>query len=165
MASHMSSGPNDFISTLQKSRLYAQCTSCRHEFKLSDALLFDGRASFPAPAQERRQEMESELDNGFADLVRRKEKALAASETAAASIGVGKIVEKVFFTHKDFSIDPSDCRFLAEPVDVIAFNGVAQNRVDSITFMEVKTGGARLNAHQKQIRDAVEDKKVKWKVL
>lgn len=161
----MSSGPSDFISTLQKSRLYARCTGCGHGFKLSDALLFDGRVPFPTPAQERRQQMESELKDRFENLVRQKEKARTASETAAASIGIGKIVEKVFFTHKDFSIDPSDCRFMAEPIDVIAFNGVAQNRVDGITFMEVKTGGARLNRHQKQIRDAVKDKKVRWKVL
>lgn len=165
MMSRMSSSPSDFISTLQKSRLYAQCTHCSHEFKLSDALLFDGRTTFPTPAQERRLEMESELDSGFADLAQRKEEARAASETAAASIGIGKMVEKVFFAHKDFSIDPSDCRFLAEPVDVIAFNGVAQNRVDSMTFMEVKTGGAGLSARQRQIKDAVGDKKVKWRVL
>lgn len=159
------SSVNSLILILQKSRLYAQCAYCSQEFKLSDALLFDGRGSFPAPAEEKRQELETDLAESFADLVRRKEKARTRSENATISIGIGKIIEKVLPAHKDFTIVSADCRFLAEPIDMMVFNGVSQNRVDSITFMDIKTGGSRLNTHQKQIRDAIEDKKVKWKVL
>lgn len=156
---------NSLILMLQKSRLYARCIHCNQEFKLSAALLFNGRGSFPAPAEERRQELETDLTENFADLVRRKEKAQTLSENATVAIGIGKIIEKVLPAHKDFSMISADCRFLAEPIDMIVFNGVSQNKVDSITFMDIKTGGSKLNTHQKQIRDAIEDKKVKWKVL
>jgi len=58
-----------------------------------------------------------------------------------------------------------DCRFLGDPVDFLAFNGVSVGRVSSISFIEVKSGQSRLNAHQKSIKDAVQDKKVTYKVL
>ena len=49
----------------------------------------------------------------------------------------------------------------AEPLDVIIFNGIATDNVNHITFMEIKTGKAALNKHQRMIRDAVHDHKVK----
>jgi len=59
----------------------------------------------------------------------------------------------------------SDCRFLAEPIDMVVFHGLSDNKINHITFMDVKTGKAHLNDHQKTIRDAVNDHKVKWKVV
>ena len=43
----------------------------------------------------------------------------------------------------------------------IIFRRVVQNNVNHITFMEIKTGNANLNKHQRMIRDAVHDHKVK----
>ena len=63
--------------------------------------------------------------------------------------------------HKKFNIPLEDCRFLAEPLDVIVFNGAAGNNVNHITFMEIKSGKAVLNKHQRMIRDAIKDNNVK----
>ena len=156
---------NRFIAILQKSRLYAECPHCYTESKLSDFLLFDGRGAFPAQAEERRAELESELKESRADLAKRRKDAQTRSETAAATIGIGTMVEKILPAHRDFPIVPADCRFIAEPIDMMVFHGASKNKIDRITFMEIKTGMSKLNAHQKQIRDAVEDRKVKWKVL
>jgi|TARA_B100000809_G_scaffold255191_1_gene293383 predicted Holliday junction resolvase-like endonuclease len=79
------------------------------------------------------------------------------AEKKAIEVGFGKIIEKIIHLHKDFNIPLEDCRFLAEPLDVIVFNGSSQNNVDHITFMEIKTGAARLNKHQRMIRDAIKD--------
>jgi len=66
---------------------------------------------------------------------------------------------------KDFKLDLPDCRFLGDPIDLITFNGFSKGKIDSINFIEVKSGAARLNQHQKSIKDAIEDKKVLYKVF
>mgnify|MGYP000380249291 CR=1 FL=1 len=70
-------------------------------------------------------------------------------------------MEKIIHLHKEFNFTLEDCRFLAAPLDFIIFDGAASNKVNHITFMEIKTGKAALNKHQRMIRDAVHDHKVK----
>ena len=82
------------------------------------------------------------------------------AEKKAIEVGFGKIIEKIIHLHKDFNIPLEDCRFLAEPLDVIVFNGSSKNNVDHITFMEIKTGKSPLNKHQRMIRDAIQDHNV-----
>jgi predicted Holliday junction resolvase-like endonuclease len=54
---------------------------------------------------------------------------------------------------------------LYDPIDVLVFNGLLNRKVNSITFLEIKSGNSKLNNHQKMIRDAVLDKKADVRVL
>ena len=74
-------------------------------------------------------------------------------------------MEKILPTHKNFGMSASDCRFLAEPIDMIVFHGSTENRIKNISFMEIKTGLARLNEHQKIIRDSINDHNVQWRAF
>lgn len=154
---------SSFIIRLQKSNLVAECPHCGDEFPLSKSLLFDGRGKFPDKAQQVRLEWEKELKDRIADLAERQLRAKTKSEKTAMAVGIGKIIEKILPAHKNFKMVPADCRFLAEPIDMIVFDGLAQNKITNITFMDVKTGNARLNIHQRQIRDAVKDHDVEWR--
>lgn len=154
---------SSLIQTLSKSKLIAECPHCQDEFSLSNALLFDGRGEFPSKAEAKRLELLEQLKERTADLLERQKRATTKSEKTAIAVGIGKIIEKILPAHKNFDLIPSDCRFLAEPIDMIVFDGVSENKVDKITFMDVKTGGASLNQHQKQIRDAILDNDVKWR--
>ncbi|KER07063.1 Endonuclease archaeal Holliday junction resolvase protein [Marine Group I thaumarchaeote SCGC AAA799-E16] len=153
---------SSLIQSLNKSKLIAECPDCGDEFPLSKALLFDGRGEFPDKAEEKRKELLKELKERSADLLERQKRATTKSENTAIAVGIGKIVEKILPAHKNFDLVPADCRFLAEPIDMIVFDGVSKNKVDKITFMDVKTGSATLNKHQRQVRDAIEDNNVKW---
>jgi len=154
---------SSFITSLQKSNLVAECPQCGDEFSLSKSLLFDGRGKFPDKAQQIRLEWEKELKDRIADLAERQLSAKTKSESKAIAVGIGKIIEKILPAHKNFKMVPADCRFLAEPIDMIVFDGLAQNKIKNITFMDVKTGKARLNTHQRQIRDAIKDHDVEWR--
>ena len=154
---------SSMIRTLNKSKLIAECPHCGDEFSLSKALLFDGRGEFPSKAEAKRLELLEELKERTADLLLRQKRATTKSEKTAIAVGIGKIIEKILPAHKNFDLIPADCRFLAEPIDMIVFDGVSENKVKNITFMDVKTGGATLNTHQKQIRDAVQDHDVSWR--
>ena len=154
---------SSMIRTLNKSKLIAECPHCGDEFSLSKALLFDGRGKFPSKAEAKRLELLEELKERTADLLLRQKRATTKSEKTAIAVGIGKIIEKILPAHKNFDLIPSDCRFLAEPIDMIVFDGASENKIKNITFMDIKTGGATLNKHQKQIRDAVQDHDVSWR--
>ena len=105
------------------------------------------------------------LFRSVADLVERQKKAKTQSEKAAISVGIGKIVEKILPTHKNFAFQAADCRFLGEPIDMIVFDSISENSIKHITFLDVKTGDARLNTHQKLVRDAINDGNVQWRMV
>lgn len=161
----MPSDITTFIKVLQKSKLYAECPNCGEEFSLAKALLFDGKGKFPDAAEMRRLELENELKERLTELTEKREKAQSRSEKGAVSVGIGKIIEKILPAHKNFTITSSDCRFLGEPIDMIVFDGVSENKIKHITFLDVKTGEASLNKHQRLVRDAVQDHNVEWKVV
>lgn len=87
------------------------------------------------------------------------------AEKKAIEIGIGKIIEKVLPAYKNFKLPLADCRFLSEPIDMIVFEGASENKINHITFLDVKTGNASLNKHQRQVRDAIKDHQVKSEVI
>lgn len=154
-----------FIKNLQKANLSAECPHCGEEFSISKSVLFDGRGKFPVTAEQVRRTLEKEIKDRIAELVERQKKAETKSEKTAIAVGIGKIIEKILPAHKNFNMIPADCRFLAEPIDMIVFDGLSQNNIQKITFMDVKTGKAALQPNQKKIRDAVKDHNVEWRLL
>ena len=152
------------IKTLKSSNLYAECR-CGGEFKLSDALLFDGAKPFPPKAKEIQKELKEGIKEREDALKKRRKLATKKAQITTKAVNVGKNLEKVLPTMKNFKWELPDCRFLSDPIDILIFNGLTKNKINSISFVEVKSGGARLNAHQKAVKDAIEDKKVSFKVF
>ena len=154
-----------FIDQLKASKLSAECTQCGKGFPLSKAVLFDGLGEFPEPAELRRKEMLEELQTKLNELKKRKISAGPGAEKKAIEIGIGKIIEKVIPAYHGFGMPISDCRPLFEPIDMVVFNGLSTGNIQSITFMEIKTGKSRLNEHQKLVKEALSDGKVSVQVV
>ena len=152
----------EIIQILKKSNIYAEHPACGGEFKISDALLFDGTKPFPFKAIEVQKNLEEQLKEKLEELKNSMKKATTGAQSTAKSVNVGKLLEKVFPTMADFKWELSDCRFLGEPLDLIIFHGLTSGKVDSIRFLEIKSGKAKLNEHQKNIKDAIEKKKIKY---
>jgi len=155
----------NLIRELSGSSLFAECPKCGQEFKLRDALLFDGLKTFPEEALLIQQQLQEELVKRMDNLKKRGVRADEGSERQAVATGLGKILEKVVPTHRDFNVPLSDCRPLYEPIDLIAFNGLSKGTIKSITFYEIKTGKARLNQHEKMVMKAIDEGKVDYKVI
>lgn len=155
----------EVISELKKSSLYAEHSGCGGEFKLSDTILFDGTKPFPEKAKLIQIKLLEELKNQEEELKKSIKRATTGAQITAKAVNVGKLLEKVFPTMKDFKWDLSDCRFLGEPIDFITFDGLERGNIKSIKFVEIKSGNAKLNDHQKSVRDAIEDKKLDSKEL
>jgi predicted Holliday junction resolvase-like endonuclease len=63
----------------------------------------------------------------------------------------------------DFEFNPNECRFVGKPVDFLVFKGMDKKEIDEIVFVEVKSGDSKLSPIQRKIKQAVENKKVRWK--
>ncbi|RME54343.1 hypothetical protein D6777_04100 [Candidatus Woesearchaeota archaeon] len=152
------------ISELKSSDLYAEC-GCGCKFKLKDVLMFDGTKPFPKEAKEKQQELKQELEDRKKALEKKKKLATEKAEITTKSVNIGKMLEKVLPTLKDFPWVLPDCRFIGNPIDLVNFNGISKNVIGSISFVEIKTGTARLKKNEKAIKDAVEDHRLSYKVI
>lgn len=153
------------INDLKVSNLIAQCSLCEEEFRLSDALLFDGMGKFSGPAEEKRLLLLGEYNERKKELERRKISVDIKAEKKAIEVGFGKIIERFIPAYKNLKLQFCECRPLYEPIDLIVFKGLVRRKVNSITFVEIKSGNSRLNRHQRMIRDAVLDGNVDLRVL
>lgn len=151
------------INELKTSILWGECP-CGGMFRLRDAILFDGTQQFPPEAIVTRRRYEELLKKKRDDLKKNKKLTNVKAEITSKAVNIGGSCEKVLPTLKDFRLNLPDCRFLGNPIDMITFNGLSFNKVDSLSFIEVKTGRARLNKNQKLVKEAVEDHKVRYRV-
>jgi len=152
------------IQDLKKSNLFAECP-CGEEFQLSDAIIFDGTKAFPEEALGYQKSLLDALEERKAELQKRQKLATVKAEITTKSVNIGKMLEKIIPTLKDFKWEMPDTRFLGDPIDLIIFKGLSKGNVDWIDFVEIKTGKAPLNKHQKSIKSAIENNSVTYRVI
>jgi len=67
---------------------------------------------------------------------------------------------------KDYSL--KDFRFIGNPIDFIIYNGLGNltdgktNEIESIVFLDIKTGNSKLNKVQRRIRDCIKNGNVEF---
>lgn len=141
--------------------LFGRCTSCDETFRLSEADLFDATATLPPAAAAHLEELKQSIAEEWAALTERRKGARERPRIAAESVNIGKVVEKIVPSLPGFPLDSGDCRSLLEPIDYLVFQGLARRgSIESVLFVEAKSGQARLNDAQSDIRNAVERNKV-----
>ncbi len=62
----------------------------------------------------------------------------------------------------DFPYSPSEVRFIGKPIDFVVFKGADNKQIDEVIFVEVKSGKAKINNHEKNLKNAIEKGKVRW---
>ncbi len=62
----------------------------------------------------------------------------------------------------DFEYLPTECRFVGKPIDFIVFRGMDKKKINEVVFVEVKSGKAKISSQEKNLKDAIEKKKVRW---
>ncbi len=79
---------------------------------------------------------------------------------------MGSLFETIRSFLPEFRHQPGDLRGIWDPIDFISFNGLALNRdVDSITFVEVKTGRSTISSVERSIRNAIERGRVNFETV
>jgi predicted Holliday junction resolvase-like endonuclease len=154
----------EIIQKIKEANLYAECPY-GEEFNLSKAILFDGTKPFPKEVLEIQAKLKGQLVEKEDELKKRIKLVTEKAAITTKAVNVGKNLEKVLPTMKDFKWELPDSRFLGDPIDLITFNGLSAGNVNSISFIEVKSGNARLNDRQKSIKTAIERHKLVYKVF
>lgn len=150
------------ITTLKSGGFKAECPCCGETFSLKTAGMFFGD-DFTDEALALYDTRLGDIRNELANLKAMKKSISVKSETGARATNLGFIYERIAPTLKDFKLEPNDCRSLFDPIDYVVFNGLTKTgKVDSIVFMDVKSGGAKLSAKQKRIQQLVENSKVSF---
>lgn len=62
----------------------------------------------------------------------------------------------------DFEFKPNECMFMGKPIDFIVFKGMDEKNIDEVVFVEVKSGKAKLSPQEKNLKEAIDKKRVKW---
>lgn len=99
---------------------------------------------------------------------REMEKAQAVREAIQQSRVVlgGKFTEQMTPYLPQFSYDPTEARFIGNPIDFIVFPGLSRGEPEEIVIMEVKSGRTgQLTGAQRKIRQLIEDGMVRWELL
>ena len=78
---------------------------------------------------------------------------------------VGKFIERFvpFLTKIPYA--PSDMHFLGQPIDYIVFEGLRDDDIKKVGFIEVKTGEGKLTKREKSLKEAIDKKEVYWKEI
>jgi len=96
-----------------------------------------------------------------------REDALAKSRAVLK----GKLAEQLAPMFAVFGYNPSDARFIGDPVDYIIFDGytAVRERIEDkpikIILADVKTGDATLTYEQRRIKQGIEQGMVEFKVI
>ena len=96
-----------------------------------------------------------------------REDALARSRAVLK----GAIAEQLAPIFKVFGFNPSDARFIGDPVDYVIFDGYTEvrerkeDRPIAVVLADVKTGQASLTYEQRRIKQGIERGLVKFKTI
>jgi predicted Holliday junction resolvase-like endonuclease len=146
--------------------LFAVCPNCEESFSLHRARLFDALGTLPDHASQYFEAAREELAEQRRDLKARAQQAATHPQVVAEAVRVGKVVEKIARSLPGFPLQPRDCRPLFEPIDYVVFNGhSARGEIDSVWFVDVKSGKGRLDQVQQDIRRLATGNKVTLTII
>ena len=82
----------------------------------------------------------------------------------------GQVAEQMAPLLPGFPFHTSDFRFLGQPIDFIVYAGLTEAKeglggISEIVLGDIKMGGATLSPHQRMIKQAVEQGRVRWQTL
>ena len=84
-----------------------------------------------------------------------------AIQKSRAVLG-GQFSEQLAPYLPDFPYSPSEVRFIGKPIDFVVFKGADNKEIKEVVFVEVKSGKAKINNHEKNLKETIEKKKVRW---
>lgn len=160
----MNKQAKEILQTLSANKFYAECPCCNENIPLSKANLFYSD-KFNEKAEENYDLYLTDLIEQKRELKTLKDSISNKSEIGARAVNIGLILERIFPSLTEFPYCCEDCRSLFDPIDYLVFEGLATTgKVRKIFWVEIKTGGSRLNTHQREIKSLVDNKKLVWDV-
>lgn len=154
----------EIIGILSSGKFVAICPCCDDddEVSLKSAGLFY-LDNFTPEAEAIYEQRIEELRQRHTELRDRRKAVSRKSEIGAKAVNIGLMLERIAPAMRQFPFEPNDCRAIFKPIDYLIFEGLTEkSRVSKIIFVDIKTGNARLEDVQREVRSLVEKKRVAW---
>jgi predicted Holliday junction resolvase-like endonuclease len=140
----------DFLGYLRtEDQIAFDCPSCGETYKLTEVQLYyipDRKRDFLAKFRKKVSEWEENKDKLIQDRLKRSRSSI-----------MGQVVEQIRPFLPRMKYEPGDLRSIWKPIDYVCFNGLSLKRdVNSITFIDVKSGRSHLTDEQFSIKKAIE---------
>jgi predicted Holliday junction resolvase-like endonuclease len=78
------------------------------------------------------------------------------------SVLSGMFAEQLAPYLPNFPFSPTEAKFIGAPIDFLVFKGMDAQHIEEVIFVEVKSGSARLNHNEHSLKDAIDNKRVRW---
>ena len=101
----------------------------------------------------------------MSEVLKKEQEDRKKSQDKSRAVLKGQISEQFAPFNIDFPVNSSECSFLGKPIDFIAFKGLDNRVIEEIIFIEVKTGKSKLSSMQKSLKEAIENKKVRFETV
>jgi len=85
-----------------------------------------------------------------------------AAVQRSRSVLSGMFAEQLAPYLPNFPFSPTEAKFIGAPIDFQVFKGMDAQRIEEVIFVEVKSGSARLNHNERSLKDAIDNKRVRW---
>ncbi len=93
------------------------------------------------------------------------EKARKEAIQQSRAVISGKVYEQFAPYMPNFKHNPKEARFIGSPIDYVVFDGLENNEVKSIYFVEIKSGKSNLTNKEESIKKAIERKAVYFETI
>lgn len=78
----------------------------------------------------------------------------------------GKATEHLLPYLPNFDYNPRDARFLGTPIDFVVFDGLSEDHLREIVFIEVKTGQrAALSRRERWVQHCIDRRRVRYEII
>lgn len=103
------------------------------------------------------------LKEAIPDIERRaRDHAIKTSD----GVRLGQLAEQFVPFLPQFRYNPRDAHFLGKPIDFVVFDGLCDEGIDQIVFVEIKSGKKKsLERRQRHIRDCIADRRIAFEVV
>jgi len=142
---------------------------------MSDLVVIFGVITFVALCEVvytlwRLQEVRKQKDKEIEEMRAYYEKNKNQSSNTQRAVIKGQLAEQFYPLTDRCQYHPSDMRFMGMPIDYIIFDGYTAckdegGHINEIIFAEIKSGSSQLSRHQREIRDAVINGRVRWETI
>ncbi len=95
-----------------------------------------------------------------------KDAAVKSGITQSRAVLGGKFTEQLVPYLPEFKYDPTEARFIGNPIDMIVFPGLSRGDPEEIVILEIKSGKTgQLTPQERKIRQLIEEGMVRWELI
>jgi len=128
--------------------------------------IHDIQTNYSQNLHDYQQNYASSLKNATDIAIKQKEKEIRADAIdKSRAVIAGKVQEQLLLTNTAFEYNSKDARFIGMPIDYIVFDGLDDENLKEIVFLEVKTGKSRVNKREKMVRECIKEKRFGYKEI